>query len=175
MRYSSKVISKTIVGVDGTERLYKARKMGAFTVGLEGLKLARAIAPALGSGLDAMLEKQERNDQYLEPMSNTFGKMLTMLTTHISDEHWMDLSDKLLGSLLLGDDKIDVEDHFDKHNGDFLEVLLWLFNENFKDFFMQNATIRSLIDKSMALMTPKMNDMLETFKNALNEDISIQS
>lgn len=174
MRYSSKVISKTVVGLDGTERLYKARKMGAFTVGLEGLKLARALAPALGSGLDAMMEKQERDEMMLDPVSNTFGKMLTMLTAHISDEHWTDLSDKLLGSLLLGDDKIDVEDHFDTHNGDFLEVLLWLFNENFKDFFMQNATIRSLIDKSMALMSPKLTDVLENFKSALKEGISTQ-
>lgn len=174
MRYSSKVISKTVVGVDGNERLYKARKMGAFTVGLEGLKLARALAPALGSGLDAMMEKQEREDQLMEPMSNTFGKMLTMLTAHISDEHWIELTDKLLGSLMLGDDKIDIEQHFDTYNGDFLEVLLWLFNENFKDFFMQNATIRSLIDKSMALMSPKLKDVLENFKKELSEDINIQ-
>lgn len=174
MRYSSKVVSMTIVGVDGTERLYKARKMGAFTVGLEGLKLARALAPALGSGLDALMEKKEREDLYLDPVSNTFGKALTMLTAHISDEHWEDLTQKLLGSVLLGDDKVDIEQHFDTYNGDFLEVLLWLFNENFKDFFMQNATIRSLIDKSMALMSPKMTDMLKTFKNELKDGISTQ-
>lgn len=148
--------------------------MGALTVGLEGLKLVRALAPAMGSGIDAMMEKKDREDMLLDPVNNTFGKMLTMLTAHISDEHWVELSDKLLGSLMLGEDKIDIEQHFDSYNGDFLEVLLWLFQENFKDFFMQNATIRTLIDKSMALMSPKLTEMLETFKSELGKDTNSQ-
>lgn len=175
MRYSSTVISKTVVGVDGVERLYKARKMSAFTVGLECLKITRAIAPMLGSGIDSMVEKQEREDQFLDPTNNTFAKMLHIFTSRISDDHWIDLTEKLMGSLMIGDDKMDIEKHFDQHQGDYFEVLLWLFTENFKDFFMQNAMIRSLIDRVMALLSPRMKDVLEKIKNELSEDFNIQS
>lgn len=175
VRYSSKIIRKAIVGTDGEERLYKARKISTYHAIKEGFKLLTVLAPAAGSGVDAMMDKQEREDQYLDPSSNLFGKMLTMLTSHITPEHWDDLSRKLLGSLMIGDKELDeegIEDHFDDHNGDYLNVLVWLFTENFKDFLWGNVMIRTLIEKVMALLSPKMKDILESLKNDINEEIS---
>ena len=65
-----------------------------------------------------------------------------------------------------------IEDHFDDHNGDYLEVLFWLFTENFKDFLWGNAMIRTSIEKVMALLSPKMKDIVENLKKDINEEIS---
>ncbi|AHK11263.1 tail assembly chaperone [Shewanella sp. phage 1/40] len=142
MRYTSTLISKTIKGVDGVERLYKARKISAIWASKECFKLAKVLIPAGGAAVDAVMDKKERDDLLLDPVSSTFGSMLSMFTSHVEDEHWDDLSRKLLGSLQLGDKEItDLDDHFDNYQGDYFEVLIWLFTENFKDFFLQQRYV----------------------------------
>jgi hypothetical protein len=177
-RYNKKIISKIITGTDGEERLYKASKMSTYDIMKEGFKLLTVLAPAAGSGIDAVMEKQERDDNYMEPMSNLFGKILNMLTSQVTPEHFDDLSRKLIGSLMIKAEAMsmdDIEGHFDDHNGDYLAVLLWLFTENFKDFLWGNAMIRTLIEKVMALLSPKMKDIVENLKKDLNEEINGKS
>lgn len=178
IRYNKKVISKIVKGIDGEERLYKARKMATYEIMKEGFKIVAVLSPAAGSGVDAIMEKGEREEQYMEVSSNLFGKMLTMLTAHITPEHFDELSRKLLGSLMVKDKEMDlddIEDHFDEYNGDYLEVLLWLFTENFKDFLWGNAMIRTIVEKIMALLSPKMKDVIENLKSGINEEISMMS
>lgn len=178
IRYNKKVISKIIKGADGEERLYKARKMATYEIMKEGFKLISVLAPAGGSAVDAIMEKGEREEHFMEVSSNLFGKMLTMLTAHVTPEHFDDLSRKLLGSLMVKDKEMDIddiEDHFDEYNGDYLEVLLWLFTENFKDFLWGNAMIRTTIEKIMALLSPKMKDVIESLKNGISEEINMMS
>lgn len=175
VRYNKKVISKTIIGVDGVERLYKARKMSTFDIMKEGFKLVTVLSPALGSGLDAVMDKNERDYQLMEPSSNLFGKALTMLEAHITPEHFDDLSRKLIGSVMVKGEEMtmnEIEDHFDDYNGDYLEVLMWLFKESFVDFLWGNATIRTSIEKVMALLSPKVKDIIESLKNDINEEIN---
>ena len=174
-RYNKRIISKLITGADGEERLYKASKMSTYDIMKEGFKLITVLSPAAGSGIDAVMEKQERDDNYMEPSSNLFGKMLTMLTSHVTPEHFDDLSRKMIGSLMIKGEEMSmdaIEDHFDDHNGDYLEVLFWLFTENFKDFLWGNAMIRTSIEKVMALLSPKMKDIVENLKKDINEEIS---
>jgi hypothetical protein len=175
MRYSSSIISKTVKGVDGKERLYKARKISAIYAGKECFKLAKVMIPAGGAAVDAVMESKQREDLYLEPSNNTFGTMLSMFTAHVEEDHWDDLSRKLLGSLQLGDKVIeDLDEHFDNNQGDYLEILYWLFMENFKDFFLGNAMFRSLINKVLALLSPEMKSTIENLKNDLAKDLSTQ-
>lgn len=172
VRYNKKVISKLIVGSDGVERMYKARKLATYDSIKEGFKLLTALTPALGSGMDAMMEHQYREEQLLEPHSNMFGKMLNMLTVHISEDHFDDISRKMLGSLMVKDKEMsmeEIEDYFDDNQGDYLTVLCWLFVENFKDFLWGNATLRSLIEKLTALLTPKMKEVLDTMLNSVKD------
>ncbi|AHK11262.1 tail assembly chaperone [Shewanella sp. phage 1/40] len=176
MRYTSTLISKTIKGVDGVERLYKARKISAIWASKECFKLAKVLIPAGGAAVDAVMDKKERDDLLLDPVSSTFGSMLSMFTSHVEDEHWDDLSRKLLGSLQLGDKEItDLDDHFDNYQGDYFEVLIWLFTENFKDFFFSNVMFRSLIDKMLALLSPEMKSTIENLKKDLLNETNMQS
>jgi hypothetical protein len=172
-RYSGKIISKVITGANGEERLYKARKISAFPLAREGFKLLKVFAPMLGTGADSMVSKQRLEDEFIEADTNTFGNMMTMLDAHLDPDHFMDLVEKLMGSLMLGDKQItDFDDHFDNYNGDFLEVVCWLMVENFKGFFMESAMIRSLIEKTLSLASPKMKEMWQDLKNGLVEEAS---
>lgn len=175
IRYAGTVISKMVIGVDGTERMYKARKISAFPLAKEGFKLLKVFAPMLGTGADSMVSKQLAEDEFIEVDTNTFGNMLTMLSAHLSDEHFEDLSLKLMGSLMIGDNKItDLDEHFDKHVGDFIEVLAWLLVENFKSFFTESAMIRTLIEKTLNLASPKIKEIWNNLKKGLLEDPNLK-
>lgn len=173
IRYSEKVISKLVVGKDGTERMYKARKISAFPLAKEGFKLIKVFAPMLGTGADSMIAKHAADEEFIEVESNTFGNMLTMLSAHLGDDHFEDLIMKVMGSLMIGDKEItDLDEHFDKYAGDFIEVSWWLLQENFKSFFTESAMIHSLIEKTVSLASPKLKDIINNFKKEFLEDPS---
>jgi len=169
MKYSTVMISKVIKGIDGTERLYKARKMSSMTVAKEGFKLLKSITPSIGAGVDSMVAQQTRESLFEDGQAHTFGAMMQLLSENISDEHFEDLSMRLLGSLMLGDDEIkDLDKHFDEFSGDFIEILWWLGKENFANFIMGSGTLVSLMSQLTDLMSPTMKDAIESVKNSLS-------
>jgi hypothetical protein len=171
MKYSSNIISKIIKSEDGSEKVYKAQKMSSMTVVKEGFRLIKAITPSIGTGIDSLVSQQNQDDLFQDQQSHTFGAMFQLLSENISDEHFEDLVTKVMGSLRLGDDVItDLDTHFDTHSGDFIEVLSWLLKENFVNFIMGSGTLVSSIDKLLALMSPKMKDVVENFKKSLEEE-----
>lgn len=170
LKYSQNIISKLVKGSDGTERLYKARKMSARTAALEGFKIIKAVTPSVGAGLDSMAAKHNREALFEDGYDHTFGAMLQLLSENITDEHFEDLTGKLLGSLMLGDKEIeDLDEHFDKYAGDFIELLLWLGKENFANFILGNATLVSSMNRLISLVSPKIKESLESLKNVMNE------
>lgn len=170
IKYSNTIISKLIKGTDGSERLYKARKMSARTAALEGFKIIKAVTPSVGAGLDSMAAKHNRESLFEDGYDHTFGAMLQLLSENITDEHFEDLTNKLLGSLMLGEDEIkDLDEHFDKYAGDLIEVLLWLGKENFANFIMGNATLVSSMNTLISLVSPEIKESIEKIKNVLNE------
>lgn len=139
----------------------------------EGFKLAKALAPALGAGADAMAHESKAQEEFLETRANTFGSILLMLSESIGDDHFYDLQEKLLGSLHFGDSEVkDLDEHFNKYPEDFIEVLVWLFKENFTSFFIGSSMFHSLKEKVTSLLSPKLKNELENFKKKLNEDLN---
>lgn len=177
MKYSSEVISKTVVGSDGIERLYKARKMQALTVVREGIKLTRAIAPAIGSAADAVSTQERMEQELMEYQGNTFGSMIMMLSTNLTEDHLSDLLSKVMGSLMLGDEDIGSSEdklnaHFDKHQGDFIEVATWLLKSNFINFLQESVMFRSLTDKIMTNISPKLKETISKLKIESSEELN---
>lgn len=165
--YSKKVITKIIKGVDGEERIYKATKMSAPIVATEGYKLLRAILPSLGATLDDMGTDEE---DFFE-RKTTYTAAFQLLYNNLTVEHFQDLQEKLTGSLIYFDEPIKL-DHFDEHVGDYLEVLAWLFKENFVNFILESGMLRSKIQtlKTMLQENPKMNELLGNVLNVAKQD-----
>jgi hypothetical protein len=142
-RYSKKIITRTIIDESaGESRKYTANKLSAKEVSVEGFKLLRAVMPSFGAAIDAFSE----GDSEFLPTTNKFSEILFFLSENLTDEHFSNLEDKLLGSLIVDDKELGVEwsDHFDDHPQDFLEILGWLGEENFKSFFMESTIIAPL-------------------------------
>lgn len=170
MKYAATIISKLVTGTDGTERLYKARKMSARTAALEGFKIIKAVTPSVGAGLDSMAAKHNREALFEDGYDHTFGAMLQLLSENITDEHFEDLTTKLLGSLMIGDKEIDdLDEHFDKYAGDFIELVMWLAKENFANFILGNATLVSSMNKLISLVSPEMKESLESLRKGWSE------
>ena len=170
MRYAKKVITKSIKDSDGEERIYQAYKVGAFTVATEGFKILSALSPSAGVGIDSLQAKSNK-EEFDDTQSHTFGAMLSMLSEHVTPEHFDDLSQKLMGSLMLGKEEIaDLEAHFDLHEGDMLDILVWLFQENFTNFIMKSGTVQSWTNKITSLLTPELKEIVNKFKTNLEEE-----
>ena len=171
MKYSSNIISKIIKDKDGNEKLYKAQKMSSMQIVLEGFRILKVITPSIGTGIDSLAAKQNQEDIFSDQKSHTFGAMFQLLSENISDEHFEELVAKAMGSLRLGDDIIsDLDAHFDIHSGDFIEILTWLLKENFLNFIMESGTLVASIDKMLALLSPKMKEVIENVKKSLEEE-----
>lgn len=178
MKYSSNVITKTVKGVDGEVRLYQARKMPALNVVKEGVKLFRAIAPAFGTAADSATALARAEDELLEYQGNTYGSMLMMLTANLTEDHVDDLLKKLMGSLMFGDNDIGSEDklneHFDKYSGDFFEVAHWLLLETFRNFLQESDMCRTLMNKVMSNISPKLKELVSKWQNEASEESNTQ-
>ena len=122
-----------VEGSDGKERLYKAYKLPAHTVAVEGFKLLKAILPSLGSGIDSISQDTEEMALFGE-RSTTWTAAFQLLESNLTSEHFEDLVSKMFGSLMYVSDPI-TEEHFDEYIEDYLEVLVWLFKENFSMLF----------------------------------------
>lgn len=171
MRYSKTLITKMITGVDGKERLYKAYKMPAQTTAIEGFKLLKAVMPSIGTGLDDMRNSDDTEEFNI---STTWTAAFQLLQNNLTVEHFEDLQDKLMGSLMYVDTPIK-EDHFDEFIGDYLEVLFWLFKENFSNFILQSGMLRSKIQnaKKMVQGNQKLSELIENVLKEADTDTKI--
>lgn len=176
VRYASDkhIVSKLIKKEDDSEILYKAKPMSALSVSVEGMKLLKVLSPSLGAGIDSMVGKDTSMMQ-LDGNSYTLTTMFTMFSENLTDEHFIDLQDKLLGSLIIdGKEVADVDAHFDDHMEDLIEVLTWLFKENFWDFIMRSAILRTKIASLMAVLSPEVKQTLQKGLNVLKTGTDTQ-
>ena len=154
------LVKKTING-----KTYKLRTWSTITTTLEGMKIAKVIAPSFSIIADLWSGKTE-DQKVLEEINKEvsdnmyiFTGAVTQLCGAIDDEHFIDLSNKLLDGLyIIVDDEAkkidDWSEHFDKHPEDFEEVLMWSVKENLLDFFMKQPTFGSKIGKLLKVMKP---------------------
>ena len=163
-RYASgkQTITKVVTRQDGTATVYKARPLSALSTSVEGMKLLKVLTPSLGAGIDSLVGKDSSVMQ-LDGNSYTLTTMFTMFSENLTDEHFIDIQDKLLGSLIVDDKEVEnVDDHFSEGNiEDLMEVLMWLFKENFYSFFMGSALLRTRIASLMEAMSPQLKDSLQ--------------
>jgi hypothetical protein len=172
MRYSKHgLIQKVITGVDGTERLYKARKMGAMHIVKEGLKLVKVILPVAGTTIDSLQASSKKEEELDDSTTYTIGAALSMLSENLTEAHLEDLIEKMMGSLMLGDEEIkDVGDHLDEYSGDFFELFQWLLVENFGNFIKESGMLASLVKRITSLLSPQMKKSVDGILKILKEE-----
>lgn len=161
LKFSKNDLVKTKVN----GRTYKLKKWSTITTTLEGMKVAKVIAPSFSIIADLWTGKTE-DQKVLEEINKEvhdnmyiFTGAVTQLCGAIEDEHFIDLSNKLLDGLYIIEDdeakKIDDwSEHFDTHPEDFEAVLMWSVKENLLDFFMKQPTFASKIGKLLTVMAP---------------------
>ena len=150
--YTNQLITHTIIDEEtNTSRTYKANLMKSRTVSLQGFKLAKVCMPSFGAAMDAIADGK---DDIFSESKSKISEIMFFLSENLTEEHFADLEGKLMGSLYFNGKHLgeDWEDHFDNHKQDFLEVLAWVGEENFKDFFMQ-STIVARLKKNLNLPT----------------------
>lgn len=175
IKYSGTVITKFITGSNGEERLYKASKMRAPTITKEGFRLLKAFAPAFGAGVDSLATKAQNEEDFLPNQSSTYSGIFFALSESLGDDHFEDLEQKLMGSLYFGDTLLTEDsDHFDKHPEDYLDILVWLFKENFITFFSVSPIVQSMKDKMLGLMSPKLKDGLESLVKSASDSLKTE-
>jgi hypothetical protein len=135
----SKVQLKPLTITDGDDiRIYKGFKLNARNVAEEGFKLLKAVSPALGAGIDSFMKSEEFD------VPQTFMQIFQMLNMNLEPEHFLELCDKTMGSMLCNGELVeDWCEHFDKYPQDHLEVMAWAGKENFHDFFMRSGMVAS--------------------------------
>lgn len=153
-------VKKTING-----RTYKLKKWSTITTSLEGMKLAKVLAPSFTMVADMWMGKSEEQRE-LEAIHQEAGDNLFMLTgaitqlcAAIGDEHFLDLQDKLLSNLqiIVDDEAVDIpewSDHIDEYPQDWDQLLVWSIKENLWDFFMKQATFASKIETVVNVLKP---------------------
>lgn len=132
-------------------RVYTIHPFSARTTAKEGFKLLKKVLPAIGAAQDS----RGNEDNVVLGMDTTFQQAFSMLEQDLSEEHFEDLCDKLLGGVKFEGEFIDVEDHFDEYPDDFLEVLLFAGEKSFYDFFTKNSIVRSKILPMIEKYLPK--------------------
>ncbi|CAH9012548.1 conserved hypothetical protein [Vibrio phage 424E50-1] len=156
--------------INGTK--FRITKWSVITTNLEGLKLAKVIAPSFTMVADMWMGKTAEQRE-LEAVHQEVGDIqflltgaMTQLCGALEDEHFMDLQDKLMSDLEYLDDgewiKIDdwVE-YFDKEENqpNMLDVMQWSIKENIWDFFMKQATFASKIEMVLKVLNPIKNQV----------------
>lgn len=166
IRYSKKVITKTISD-DNKIRKYQANKLGAMEVSLEGFKLLKALTPSIGVGID----EARNNELSILDSTQTVSWMLQLLSDNLKESHYMELVDKLLGSLVFNGEAIeDWSDHFDDYEEDFLEVLIWLFKDTFYGFFMKSTILKPLVQVMEEMKEVVLPRITEVMTNVLKHN-----
>ncbi|AGH32173.1 tail assembly chaperone [Vibrio phage 11895-B1] len=158
-------------------RVYKLRTWSAFTTGLEGFKLAKVFAPALAMGYDLHSVKSEEQKE-LEAIYPEIGDQIftatgvvTQLTSQLTDEHFMDLSEKLFSGLSYLDEEgeahaIDnADEYLESRPNDYIDIMVWSLKENLWDFFMKQDMFASKIGAVAQFLTKTMESL-----NSLNEN-----
>lgn len=173
------------------EREYRLTKWSTITTAIEGKKLLMAVAPSFTAMADMKLGSpttEESLNDIIEGGDIEFllTGAITQLSTNFTDEHFESLTNKLLSSLefhkrepstfneegeeTLGDweDFTSIDDwseHFDDYPEDFELTLVKSIKVNLYDFFMKQATVRSSIEKVLAVVKPLTSQLNENTKD----------
>lgn len=155
MKYSNNFITKEINGT-----IYSAYKLRAVDVSKRGFSVLKAISPSIASGAEAIMGIADEHSDGLE--TDSISEMLFILKESFSDELFEEIQDDLMGSIVGDSDKTlgsGWSDYFDDHLEDYLDVLLWLCEENFYSFFIRSSLAKRL--KSVVVNMPLMKKSRE--------------
>lgn len=162
-------------------KTYKTKKWSTLTTSLEGMKIAKVLAPSFAIIADLWMNKtedqkeMEKISKELEDMVPAITGAVTQLCASLEDEHFTDLVDKLLRGLqVVGEDNEakdigDIDVYFDENQEDFIDVLTWSIKVNLLDFFMKQATFASKIEmlkEILTTMTPDLEKLTEKSTNS---------
>jgi len=151
------------------EKEYRFTKWSTITTAIEGKKLLLAVAPSFTAMADMKIGTSSTQESLTEIIEGGDIEFLltgaiTQLSGNFTDEHFESLVNKLLSSLEyrvredgeLGDFKKveDWSEHFDEYPEDFEVVVVKSVKVNLYDFFMKQATVRSSIEKILAVVQP---------------------
>lgn len=163
-------LSKNKVRNTVNDRTYKMSKWSTITTTLEGMKLAKVIAPSFAMVSDMWMGKDQNKDELdliLEDRDQNMYLLtgaVTQLCSSLEDEHFMSLVDKLLSGLeiIKDDEAVKIEDwseHFDEFPEDYDQIVMWSIKENLWDFFMKQDTFASKIKMVTKILTPMADQM----------------
>ncbi len=158
-------VKKTING-----RTYKLKKWSTITTSLEGMKIAKVIAPSFSMMADLWMgksvEQRELEAVHQEVSDNMYimTGAVTQLCGAIDDDHFIELAGKLFSGLqiIVDDEAKDIDDwsdHFDVYGEDFDQVLMWSIKENLWDFFMKQDMFASKIKMVTNVLTPMVTEL----------------
>lgn len=162
--------------INGTK--YRVAKFNVITTSAEGFKLLSAVAPSLGVMADIKLGKsdiqKELDEIYTDTHSNefVFTQAITHLQQHLTEEHFLELQDKLLKSLEMKDEqkdewvKVDWIQHLssEEYESDYLELLIYAFRGNLLSFFMKQVGKNSMFRSVIETVSPMLNKMKTQFQ-----------
>ncbi len=109
--FSEVELTKKVI-TDGEEkRVYTGTKLNAYHVTLEGFKLFKMLSPSFGASIDSFFNSNEGLS-----LPQTFTSFGLMFHENFSDEQFMELFEKMVGSLKFDGEKIiDWNEHFTKY------------------------------------------------------------
>lgn len=157
------------LGDSENPRHYNMKKWSTVTTILEGKKLGLVIAQPFAMIMDLLQAKESQSSlsEMVEENSFVFTGAVTQLAGALTDDHFMDLVDKLLTGLVHEGESIeDWSSHFDEYPEDFEQVVLWSLKENLYDFFMKMPTFRTKLEMLKEIVTP----LAEKAVKGLTED-----
>lgn len=174
--------NKEIIKLNGRE--YRTNKWSTITTMLEGKKLILAIAPSFSTMADLKLSSHSKEPTLDELVDGAdtdfiFTAAISQLTSNFTDDHFVDLLEKLLSNFEVREtdedgnvgDWVKIEDwsaHFDTYPEDFETLVIKSAKVNLYDFFMKQATVRSTLEKVTEVASP----LLTKLKNDLKEGMS---
>lgn len=126
---SRKPISKTI-----RDKQYTALTLPALEGLQTGTKLFKVLAPSLGSVLDGL-----QHDDILHGESRSFTNIAETIVTHLDESVVIEAIQKVTEGMTCNTTPVNFDAHFSANYGEMLEVLQWLFMENFESFFEQRG------------------------------------
>jgi hypothetical protein len=145
------------MGDEESPRHYNMKKWSTVTTILEGKKLGLVIAQPFAMIMDLLQAKENESSlsELVEENNFVFTGAVTQLAGALTDDHFMELVDKLLTGLTHEGEPIeDWSAHFDEYPEDFEQVILWSLKENLYDFFMKSPTLRSKLETLRTIVKP---------------------
>lgn len=111
--------------------------------------LTELVLPVMGEWLDASRVSEET---MMFEKQNTFREIMTIAAQNINKPEMKTLVNRMLQGVSCEGESISVEEHFKGKIHHMMELIVYAFEVNFKDFFMESDITQSLMGGVSNLM-----------------------